>query len=95
MYTRREVNDFDKWVRRMVSRSPGLQALHLQCEEESTIHISHDSLVDHLVKKHTETLRVLDFSTAFIGLKSFESLLLTCSKLEVVSVQSGKGAVVS
>lgn len=86
-----------KWIRRIVSHSP-LECLEIICDDRDENHrgphISYDGLIDHLVSRHSNTLRVLLMRDAFVGTRKLKLLTDTCRSLEVISVSARKNAYV-
>jgi hypothetical protein len=83
------------WIRRAIARSP-LAHLRLLCEPtadgspaRSGANVNFDGLVTHLASKHSQTLRSLDMSPAFIGSDVFQLLCVRCVTLDELSVSVG------
>ncbi|KDR81885.1 hypothetical protein GALMADRAFT_240158 [Galerina marginata CBS 339.88] len=90
-YTRKEVDEFDKWVRRTIAGSLDLQTLTLYCEgRDASIYLSHNSLVGHITQKHATSLRYLDLALTFVGMDKLEDILTSCTQLEEIALQMGK-----
>ena len=64
-------------------------------ERDTAAAVAHDAIVDHIVRKHAETIRVLCFRSAFVTVKRLKELLGACSKLEECHLRVGKQALVS
>lgn len=86
-----------KWIRRLVSHSP-LECLEIICDDRDENlggpHITYDGLIDHLVARHSNTLRVLLMRDAFIGTNKLKLLMDTCRSLEAISVSAREDAYV-
>ena len=79
-----------KWIRRLVSFSP-LEYLEIVCDDRDQFYgggpnISYDGLVDHLILKHSKTLRSLCMKDAYIGDSQLERLLEECHSLDTLTV---------
>jgi hypothetical protein len=94
--TKREVDDFGKWIRRAITGSPSLRILRLLTDspDAAFCNRSYDGLIDHLVKKHSTTLKILDMRSSFVGLDKLKALLSSCSSLEELLVKVDRSAVV-
>lgn len=94
--TKREVDDFGKWIRRAITGSPSLRILRLLTDSEDAAFCnrSYDGLIDHLVKKHSTTLKILDMRSSFVGVDKLKALLSSCSSLEELLVKVDRSAVV-
>jgi len=94
--TKREVDDFGKWVRRAIAGSPNLRTLRLLTDTVDTAFCnrSYDGLVDHLVKKHSNTLKILEMRSSLVGVDKLKALLSSCLSLEQLLVKVDKSAVV-
>ncbi|KAF8904781.1 hypothetical protein CPB84DRAFT_1677109 [Gymnopilus junonius] len=88
--TRKEVNEFDKWVRRAITGSTDLHTLRLRCEDDYS-HLSHDALIVHLVEKHSKTLKVLELT--FVSIDKLTSLCAFFQGLEELSLQAGMNSI--
>ncbi|EJD05122.1 uncharacterized protein FOMMEDRAFT_166791 [Fomitiporia mediterranea MF3/22] len=82
--SRKEVLNMCVWIRRITSSSP-LAVLDVACENPRNCQkgyrkgllghaISHDGLIDHLISRHRETLRILRLSSAYIGKRAFRKM---------------------
>ena len=92
--TKRDVLALCKWIRTVISSSP-IEDLRIICDDEhSGANVSYDSIVDHLAKKHSSSLRMLDFPRAYIGLHAIKSLFTTCLHLQEFCVSTGRSALV-
>lgn len=94
-----EVQTFCKWIRRAVASS-SIERLRIICDEEdssSTLgaNVAFNSLIDHLAKKHSTTLRLLDIGSAYVGVDALKSLFETCLQLEEFRICAGKDALVA
>ncbi len=96
------MNEFDKWVRRAIAGSRNLEEIHLVCDQDDTdeycstgASIAHNGLVEHVVTKHAEKIRVLSLRSAFVSADGLKALFSSCKKLEEFHVQAGKTAFVS
>ena len=78
-----------KWIRQLVQRSP-LELLELSHDEfyyaQEGANFSYDGLVEHLILKHGDTLRVLKMGSALVGTKKLVEMLRLCRVLEVCEV---------
>ena len=94
--TKREVDDFGKWIRRAITGSPSLRILRLLTDspDAAFCNRSYDGLMDHLVKKHSTTLKILDMRSSFVGVDKLKALLSSCSTLEELLVKVDRSAVV-
>jgi len=94
--TKREVDDFGKWVRRAITGSPNLRTLRLLTDtvDIAFCNRSYDGLIDHLVKKHSTTLKILDMRSSLVGVDKLKALLSSCLSLEELSVKVDKSAIV-
>lgn len=95
MGTKREVIILCKWIRTVISSSP-IEHLRIVCDDQEfiSVNVGFDSIVDHLVKKHSGTLRVLDFRSAYIGIDAVRALFTRCLQLEEFCISTGKNALV-
>ncbi|KAF8229386.1 hypothetical protein L208DRAFT_1424107 [Tricholoma matsutake] len=93
MHTKREVNILCKWIRTVISSSP-IEYLRIVCDDGESIgaNVGFDSIIDHLVKKHFGSLRVLDFRSAYIKVDAARALFTRCLQLEEFCVSTGKNA---
>lgn len=100
-YTRNDTDELDKWIRRAIAGSSHLERLHLVCDQEDssqtnvTPAVAHDALVEHIVRKHAGSIRVLSLRSAFIRIDFLRALLASCSKLEECHFRTNKAAMVS
>jgi hypothetical protein len=94
--TKREVDDFGKWIRRAITGSPNLRILRLLIDspDAAFCNQSYDGLIDHLVKKHSTTLKILDMKSSFVRLDKLKALLSSCLSLEELLVKVDRSAVV-
>ena len=75
-----------KWVRRVITYAP-LETLRLLCEPQSSgAAPSFDPLLEHLIARHAQRLRVLDIREFLVGNKTLGKLCDTCSELRVLFV---------
>ncbi|KAF5375445.1 hypothetical protein D9615_007974 [Tricholomella constricta] len=88
-HTRHDVLALCRWVKRIISFSP-LEHIRLMCVEPP-VSIPFDSLVDHLVKKHHKTLRVLDFGYAYAGVDAAKAVFTSCLQLEEFRISARRG----
>ena len=101
IHSKKYANELDKWIRRTIAGSPKLEEVYMVCDQldsdqrDTAAAVAHDSIVDHIVKKHAETIRVLSFRSAFVSAKGLKELLAACSKLEECHLRVGKQALVS
>ncbi|KAF8626651.1 hypothetical protein AX15_004743 [Amanita polypyramis BW_CC] len=91
---KREVMSLCKWMRKIVSSSP-IEDLRIICDHDvdepnSGANISLDSIIDHLSKKHTKTLRFLHLRSSYVGVTGLEALFSSCLQLEQFHVAAGK-----
>ena len=95
MQTKREVIALCKWIRTVISSSP-IEHLRLVCDdqESTSVNVGFDSIIDHLVKKHSGTLRVLDFGSAYIGVDAVRALFTRCLQLEEFCISTGNNTLV-
>jgi hypothetical protein len=95
--TKRGLDDFGKWIRRAITSSPNIRELHLLTDSSDTAscNLSYDGVVDHLVKKHSATLKVLDMTSCLVGVDRLRELLTTCLGLEELVVKADRRALVS
>ncbi|RDB17499.1 hypothetical protein Hypma_000999 [Hypsizygus marmoreus] len=91
--SRFEAINLCKWIRKVISSSP-IEHIRLICDDfyKFPANVSFDSIVDHIVKKHSRTLLILDLGSAYIGVDSFRQLLSSCFKLEEMHVAVRKNA---
>lgn len=98
MQTKREVVRFCKWIRTVISASP-IDHLRIICDDGHDgsygANISFDNIIDHLVRKRSRMLRVLDFRYAYLGVNAVQCLFKTCAFLEEFHISAGKPAIVS
>jgi len=98
---KQEANEFDKWIRRAIGGSPNLEILRLESADEDPgpnmpgARVAHDALVEHLIRKHAERLRILDFGCVFVSNQGLRSLFSSCKMLEEVHLWVGADAMVS
>ena len=101
VYSKKDANELDKWIRCVIARSSRLQELSIVGDQQESDQydfgaaVAHDAIVDHIVKKHAERIRVLCFRSAFVSVKALRALLGTCTNLEVCRFRVGKEALVS
>ncbi|KAF8637140.1 hypothetical protein AX17_003044 [Amanita inopinata Kibby_2008] len=93
---RGEVMAFCKWMRAVVSSS-AIEDLRIICDgddalAESGANVGFDSVIDHLSKKHYNSLRFLDLRSAYVGLSALKTLLSTCRLLQHFHVAARKDA---
>ncbi|KAF8064214.1 hypothetical protein FPV67DRAFT_1654305 [Lyophyllum atratum] len=89
---RHEVLAICKWIKRVISRSP-IEHIHLISgyePEENISNVPFDSIVDHLVRKHSATLRILNFSNTYVGVDAAKALFIGCLQLEQVYISGRK-----
>jgi hypothetical protein len=78
----------------VISSSP-IEHLRIVCDDELIgANVGFDSIIDHLVKKHSGSLRVLDFRSAYIGIDAVQALFTRCLQLEEFCISTGKNALV-
>lgn len=78
----------------MISSSP-IEHLRIVCDDEFIgASVGFDSIIDHLVKKHSGSLRILDFRSAYIGVAAVRALFTRCLRLEEVHISTGEKALV-
>ncbi|KAF8968746.1 hypothetical protein BDZ97DRAFT_1797828 [Flammula alnicola] len=94
IHSKHDVREFSKWVRRAIAGSPRLEELRLTRGDDSdwSHTTAYDGLVDHIVAKHSETIRVLDFGAALVGVGKLKAVLKSCVRLEEVSVAADRSA---
>ncbi|CAA7262648.1 unnamed protein product [Cyclocybe aegerita] len=93
-----ETQALDKWIRRAIELSPLLEELKLVSDSDGDnstpnddgAQVAHDSLIDHLVKKHSIRLRVLTMTTSFVNGKALRVLFDRCGGLEEISTRVNK-----
>lgn len=101
IYTRKDTDELDKWIRRAIAGSSHLEQLHLVCDQEdssqtnATPAVAHDALVEHIVGKHAGNIRVLTLRPAFIRVDGLRALLASCNKLEECHFRTTEAAMVS
>jgi hypothetical protein len=101
VHSKKEANELDKWIRCAISGSSNLQELCMVCDPRESDQgaagaaVAHEAIVDHIVKKHAGTIRVLRFRSAFVSAKGLKALLGACTRLEACQFQVGKEAFVS
>jgi hypothetical protein len=100
-HSKKDANELDKWIRRAIAGSSKLEEICMLCEQHESEHsdfgaaVTHDAIVDHIVKKHADTIRVLRFRSACVSVKGLKSLLGTCTKLEECQFRARKEVFVS
>jgi len=92
--TKRGVDDFGKWIRRAITGSPNIQILRLLTKSSDTTpcNLSYDGVVDHLVKKHSATLKVLDMASCLVAVYKLKEFLSTCLALEELVIKVDRSA---
>lgn len=101
VYSKKDVNELDQWIRRAIAGSSKLEEVFMICDQEESDQndsgpaVAHDAIVDHIVKKHADTIRILRFRSAFVSVNGLKALLGTCTKLEECQFRAGKEALVS
>ena len=79
----------------MVISSSPIEYLRIVCDDGLIgANVGFDSIIDHLVKKHSGSLRVLDFRSAYIGVDAVRALFTRCLQLEAFHISAGKNALV-
>jgi hypothetical protein len=101
VHCKKDANELDKWIRRAITGSCELEEVCMVCDkqepDDSDIGpaVAHDAIVDHIVKKHRDTIRLLRFRSAFVSVNGLKVLFETCTKLEECQFQARKEALVS
>ena len=95
---RYEVNELCKWVRRAIAGS-AIEELKFIPENVPDISGSPSScftgLFEHIVKKQSSTLRILDLGSAFVCVDHLRSLLIACVRLEELKLSVNRNALAS
>ena len=95
---RNEVNELCKWVRRAIA---GSAIEELKFIPEYVVDISGNptscfaGLLDHIVKKQSSTIRILDLGPAFVCVDHLRSLLIACVRLEELKLSVNRNALAS
>ncbi|TBU38334.1 hypothetical protein BD309DRAFT_972136 [Dichomitus squalens] len=75
-----------KWVRRVITYAP-LVSLRILCRREPWgAAPSFDPLLEHLIARHAQRLRVLDIREFLVGKKALSKLCDKCTQLETLFV---------
>ncbi|PFH50358.1 hypothetical protein AMATHDRAFT_145250 [Amanita thiersii Skay4041] len=95
-YAKREVLGLCKWMRKVIAHSP-IEDLRVICDRDNDIanygaNIRFDSIIDHLSKKHANTLHFLNLGSTYVGIVGLKSLFSSCLNLEEFHVAAGKDA---
>jgi hypothetical protein len=95
---RNEVIELCKWVRRAIAGS-AIEELRFIQENVPDISGSPSScftgLFDHIVKKQSSTIRILDLGSAFVCVDHLRSLLISCVRLEELKLSVNRNALAS
>jgi hypothetical protein len=95
---RNEVIELCKWVRRAIAGS-AIEELKFIPENDSDISGRPSScftgLFDHIVKKQSSTIRILDLGSAFVCVDHLRSLLISCVRLEELKLSVNRNALAS
>jgi hypothetical protein len=79
----------------VISSSP-IEHLRIVCDDEYIgANVRFNSIIDHLVKKHSGSLRILDFRSAYIGADAVRALFTRCLRLEKFHISAGVKTLVS
>ena len=95
---RYEVNELCKWVRKAIA---GSAIEELKLIPENVPHMSrspsscYTGLFEHIVKKQSSTLRILDLGSAFVCVDHLRSLLIACVRLEELKLSVNRNALAS
>jgi capsule polysaccharide modification protein KpsS len=103
VHSKKEANQLDKWIRRAIAGSSKLEELCMICDQQEPDHsdfrvgpaVAHDPIVDHIAKKHADTIRILRFHSAFVSINGLKALFGTCTKLEICQFRARKEVLVS
>ena len=95
---RDEVKELGKWVRRAIAGS-AIEELKFVRENVPDISGRHSScftgLFDHIVKKQSSTIRILDLGSAFACVDHLRSILIACNRLEELKLSVSRNGLAS
>ena len=95
---RDEVKELGKWVRRAIAGST-IEELKFVRENVPDISGRHSScftgLFDHIVKKQSSTIRILDLGSAFACVDHLRSILIACNRLEELKLSVSRNGLAS
>lgn len=100
VYSKKDANELDQWIRRAIAGSSKLEEVCMACDQEESDQndfgpaVAHDAIVDHIVEKHADTIRILRFRSTFVSVNGLKALFGTCTKLEECQFRAGKEALV-